>query len=148
MEPPNAHDCSLNWQIFNPKIKRFISLISGETHTYILPRPNGEIVIGGTAQDHNWSVETDQNDVSGIWERASRLMPEIRGSKMIGPAAGLRPQRTQGVRLEIDPVRTSSGAVVIHNYGHSGSGHTLQWGCALDVVRLAKQHATEGSSRL
>jgi D-amino-acid oxidase len=37
------------------------------------------------------------------------------------------------VRLEAEPL---ARARAIHNYGHSGNGVTLSWGCARDVVRL------------
>jgi len=48
---------------------------------------------------------------------------------------GLRPFRRSGVRLERDQLR--DGRMVIHNYGHGGSGFTLSWGCAREVVDLA-----------
>ena len=47
---------------------------------------------------------------------------------MLGHAVGLRPVRT-AVRLErVDDVA--------HCYGHGGSGVTLSWGCADEVVQL------------
>jgi D-amino-acid oxidase len=47
---------------------------------------------------------------------------------------GLRPGRST-VRLEeAEPL--SSGARVVHNYGHGGAGVTLSWGCAREVVTL------------
>jgi D-amino-acid oxidase len=30
------------------------------------------------------------------------------------------------------------GTDIIHNYGHGGSGVTLSWGCAKEVVQIAK----------
>ena len=46
---------------------------------------------------------------------------------------GVRPHRTGGVRLELEP-KPVSGKYVIHNYGHGGAGITLSWGCASVVV--------------
>lgn len=50
---------------------------------------------------------------------------------------GLRPVRAS-VRLERQLV--APGRCVIHNYGHGGSGVTLSWGCAGDVVRLVESY--------
>jgi D-amino-acid oxidase len=47
---------------------------------------------------------------------------------------GLRPGRST-VRLE-EGEQLSSGARVVHNYGHGGAGITLSWGCAHEVVTL------------
>ena len=48
--------------------------------------------------------------------------------------AGLRPHRSTGIRLQIDPVLgREQGKTVIHNYGHGGGGITLSLGCAMSV---------------
>lgn len=49
---------------------------------------------------------------------------------------GLRYYRdpdSTGVRLECENV---NGTRLVHNYGHGGSGITMSWGCAQEVVRL------------
>ncbi|GMF64662.1 unnamed protein product [Phytophthora lilii] len=126
--------------VHNPKLNELkMSLDKDGEHAYIIPRPNGDVVIGGTAQAHNWSTENDEGDVNGVWERCCHLWPEVRNSKVIAKMAGLRPGRTDGVRLEMEATPTKRGAELIHNYGHSGSGHTLHWGCAQEVVALASQ---------
>ena len=38
-----------------------------------------------------------------------------------------------------DPQQGLKSLNVIHNYGHGISGVTLHWGCAGDVVALARQ---------
>ena len=60
-------------------------------------------------------------------------MADIRHGKV---QVGLRPYRDAGVRLEHE--QTISGLDIIHCYGHSGSGITLSWGCAKDVLEIIK----------
>ncbi|GMF45756.1 unnamed protein product [Phytophthora fragariaefolia] len=127
--------------VHNPKLNELkMSVNKDGDHAYIIPRPNGDVVLGGTAQENNWSTENDTPNAEGVWERCCQLCPEVRNSVVMAKKAGLRPGRRGGVRLELEPVPTTRGAVLIHNYGHSGSGHTLHWGCAQEVVGLAKQY--------
>lgn len=63
------------------------------------------------------------------------LMPQLRGGREVGTWAGLRPARTSGVRVAVEG--GDGGAVIVHNYGHGGSGWTLFWGTAHDAMRLA-----------
>jgi D-amino-acid oxidase len=41
------------------------------------------------------------------------------------------------VRLELD--RTAARVPVVHCYGHGGSGYTLAWGCADEVLATCRQ---------
>jgi D-amino-acid oxidase len=46
----------------------------------------------------------------------------------------LRPFRAQGPRLEIERL---GNTLVVHNYGHGGSGWSLSWGSSTQAVRMA-----------
>lgn len=45
-----------------------------------------------------------------------------------------RPFRPAGPRLEPEAI---DGKLVVHNYGHGGSGWSLSWGCAAEATALA-----------
>ncbi len=101
---------------------------------YVLPRGR-DVVIGGTAQDGDWSTTPDPATGHRLLARARELVPELRSAPVISHRVGLRPVRP-GVRLETEhlPTDEDPGHVVVHCYGHGGSGIALAWGCAGDVL--------------
>lgn len=54
---------------------------------------------------------------------------------------GLRPVRGENVRVERELRRKSDGSLskVVHSYGQGGSGFTLSFGCAGDVLGLIEE---------
>jgi D-amino-acid oxidase len=64
---------------------------------------------------------------------------------MIVPGVGYRFVRDSPVdNVRLGRSRVSFGGApkdVLHNYGHGGSGFTLSWGCALDILRLLEPPA-------
>ncbi|GEP37900.1 D-amino-acid oxidase [Nocardioides psychrotolerans] len=102
--------------------------LDGAGPTYVVPREH-DVVIGGTAEEGDWSRTPSPETAAAILARASLLVPELALARVRGHKVGLRPARP-GVRLE------RQGRVV-HCYGHGGSGVTLSWGCAAEVAALA-----------
>lgn len=100
--------------------------------TLVLPRSE-DVILGGTTEAGNWSREPSDEESSRIFERCSNLVPQVRGSRILGASVGLRPGRKH-VRLELELIGT--GCPVVHNYGHGGSGYTVAWGCANEVTAL------------
>jgi len=99
---------------------------------YIIPRRN-DCVFGGT-NEINECLEIDPDSTNAIMEECSRVLG-IERPAVLAERVGLRPFRKSGVRLESERLR--DGRTVIHNYGHGGSGFTLSWGCAHDVLATA-----------
>lgn len=100
----------------------------------IIPRLH-DIVLGGTAQKDNWSLEVDPKDTQDILRKCAEINPIFKNVEIIEEYVGLRPGRNE-VRLEAE---NYSGKTVIHNYGHGGAGFTLSWGCAQDVVKIIEK---------
>ena len=105
--------------------------------TYIHPRSR-DIVLGGTYDANESDRTPDPLVTRQILERCTELVPALRGAPVLESLVGLRPARHGGVRLESDPVGLPGGVRLIHDYGHGGAGVTLGWGCADDVVALAR----------
>ena len=93
--------------------------------TYVVPRSR-HVVVGGTEQPGDWSRTPSPETATDILQRATRLVPELAGARVVGHRVGLRPARP-AVRLEAEG-RT------VHCYGQGGAGVTLSWGCAAEVV--------------
>ncbi|GLI67807.1 hypothetical protein VaNZ11_012095, partial [Volvox africanus] len=114
---------------------------------YIIPNRD-TVVLGGTGQKGDFNLAVSQDDKRRILDGCCRLLPSLRGARVMADWVGLRPGRTS-LRLELqrEGVRLGGGSSgspggggrvvpVVHNYGHGGAGLTLAWGCAGDVVRL------------
>ena len=106
--------------------------LDGDGPTYVVPRSH-DVVVGGTEQRGGWDRTPDPAVAEELITRAARLVPALRGARVLGHRVGLRPARPT-VRLEAE--RTAAGARVVHCYGHGGSGVTVSWGCAAEVAAL------------
>ena len=114
------------------RLRRLLDQTDEDRPIYVVPRSR-DVLVGGTAEVGSFSTSPDPTTAQSILRRAARLVPALEGAHVVGTRSGLRPTRP-AVRLE-----TESGQVnnlTVHNYGHGGSGWTLAWGCADDVVRL------------
>jgi D-amino-acid oxidase len=101
--------------------------------TYVVPRSR-DIVVGGTDDEGEWDRRVDPDVAKEILRRATDLVPELAGARVVGHKVGLRPVRPT-VRLEAE----QRGATrVVHCYGHGGAGVTLSWGCADEVAALVE----------
>jgi D-amino-acid oxidase len=98
--------------------------------TYIVQRKDG-CIVGGTREENIFTETTEEETLENILERASEFVPEIKAAKRITQWAGLRPYRTE--------VRCERNGNIIHNYGHGGSGFTLAWGCAREVLSITNE---------
>src|SRR5439155_11628244 len=99
---------------------------------YAIPRTN-DCVFGGT-NDLSNDLDADPTTTDRIVAQCSRVL-NIDKPIVLAQRVALRPFRKSGLRPEGDRLR--DGRAAIHNYGHGGSGFTLSWGCARDVLNLA-----------
>jgi D-amino-acid oxidase len=100
----------------------------------IIPRLD-DIVLGGTTQANDWNLEVDPADTKEILRKAALLSPAFKHVEITSESVGLRPARDE-VRLEVE---LAGPGAIVHNYGHGGSGFTLSWGCAQDVLEHIRQ---------
>lgn len=111
----------------NPGIVRHTVVM--EPLTYVLTRSD-DIVLGGT-DDASEAHDVPPALAAAIHARCTALEPRIPRDYTVD--VGIRPLR--------DEVRLEAEGNVIHNYGHGGAGFTVSWGCAEEVLRLAKRIA-------
>lgn len=95
--------------------------------------PHGDVVVlGGIAEADEWNLEPDPAVADGILRRCAAVEPRLVGARVVEHRVGLRPGRPT-VRLEREEI---DGMVVVHDYGHGGTGVMLSWGCARAAVAL------------
>ncbi|OBA19653.1 FAD dependent oxidoreductase [Metschnikowia bicuspidata var. bicuspidata NRRL YB-4993] len=121
--------------------------------TYIIKRPSShdQLILGGFMQKDDWTADTFRLQNMDILKRTTALYPEILEKNPGGPhiedleilrsAAGLRPSRHGGVRIERQTL--DNGRKLVHNYGASGYGYQAGFGMAKKAVDLALQHPSK-----
>jgi len=132
----------------------------GELLTYVLPRGDGTVLLGGThiveTDDNKRNEGADADEFTAILRRCARLVPELRDPQnyeLLARIIGRRPARTFGPRIEIDTCSTHESVasssqragdvpnalpLLIHAYGHGGQGYQSSWGTAVVVVELLR----------
>jgi glycine/D-amino acid oxidase-like deaminating enzyme len=109
--------------------------------TYIIPRPHsgGQLILGGFLQKDNWTGDTFEEESKDIIERTTKLLPKIldRPIEILGVAAGLRPSRYGGARIEAQLIEEK---LLIHNYGAGGYGYQAGFGMSFRAVELFKEN--------
>jgi glycine/D-amino acid oxidase-like deaminating enzyme len=113
--------------------------------TYIIPRPysNNELVLGGFLQKDNWTGDTFELETDDIIKRTTELFPEILDLplEIIRVAAGLRPSRHGGPRIELERIEDK---LLVHNYGASGYGYQAGLGMSHKAVSLYVKEKRSG----
>ena len=102
---------------------------------YVHPRTT-DCILGGTLDVGEWDTSPDLGKTEAILARCADIVPELANARPLETIVGLRPGRPE-VRLELDTSLLS--LPVVHNYGHGGSGITIGWGCAENVLAIVGQ---------
>ncbi|MFD0618442.1 glycine oxidase ThiO [Paenibacillus sp. GCM10027629] len=64
---------------------------------YIVPKANGELLIGATVTPHTYNRQVTVGGILALMEVAERLIPSIRGAEWSRTWSGLRPQTPHGL---------------------------------------------------
>ncbi|KAI4168733.1 MAG: hypothetical protein LQ343_006169 [Gyalolechia ehrenbergii] len=119
---------------------------------FIVPRNDNILLIGGVAQPHRWELDLtlESPEIQRMRARAEAFLPGLKRARLDDEypiAQGLRPARERNIRVERE-LRTRTVSLhgeeieepsrIIHSYGHGGSGWSLSFGCAADVVSLVE----------
>nr|GAT57147.1 FAD-dependent oxidoreductase [Mycena chlorophos] len=134
-----------------PKVETALSIsadtaLDGEI-IFLVPRNDNILLIGGVAQPHRGELDMTLRDpvVKRMRQRAEKFLPALRNARLDPDyplAQGLRPCRGRNVRVERE-LRRKRGAMrpsrIVHSYGHGGSGWSLSFGCAADVLELIEE---------
>ncbi|HJP73338.1 MAG TPA: FAD-dependent oxidoreductase [Pseudonocardiaceae bacterium] len=117
----------------NPGLDQvFLELTEAPEWINIFPHPS-RVVCGGNAVPDSTDTTVDDELTERIVRRCRAIEPRLHDAEVIEVLVGLRPDRPV-IRVE---AHRAGDARVVHNYGHGGSGVSLSWGAAREVVALA-----------
>ena len=111
-----------------------------ETHPAYLIARGDKIVVGGTYLEGDTETTIRDQERARLYRNANLLGIDVEKSAVVGEWVGFRPYRPT-VRCEYDTNynRDCDGVKVFHNYGHGGSGWTVNVGAAKECATLLLQ---------
>ncbi|KAJ6482304.1 FAD dependent oxidoreductase [Mycena vitilis] len=128
-----------------PKVEAALTIsadVSINEMVFLVPRNDNILLIGGITEPHEGSLDLalDSPIIRRMRARCEAFLPGLDKARLDPDyplSQGLRPFRGQNVRVERELRR--AGSRVVHSYGHGGSGWSLSFGCAGDVVMLIEE---------
>ncbi|XP_017783561.1 PREDICTED: D-aspartate oxidase [Nicrophorus vespilloides] len=115
---------------------QFNTIMEGEN--YIIVNMDC-VVLGGTHQENDFDLSPKDEDKRHILNGCCNLVPSLQKSEVLKHMVGLRPGRPK-VRIEMErKIVNGKPMIIVHNYGHGGSGVTLCVGCAKDACQLVQE---------
>ena len=147
-------------------------LYNNDTKAYLFPR-HRDCVLGGTFDINQSDTATNPAARKDVLTRCAALVPDIAHCTVLNEWVGLRPWRDVlrlelewpgdggvecvgasggggsgggGGRVRLEVSAAGCGVPLIHSYGAGGSGMTIHWGCAEEVVELAQRVAAPDGS--
>ncbi|CAO3627037.1 unnamed protein product [Mucor fragilis] len=137
-----------------PHIKRTITHVGAQGMNYVIPRSDGTVILGGTANKHDFNPFPEAQTNKIILEKTFALCPELKDKplEIVKYNVGLRPSRIGGVRIENETITSRNKkqrVQVTHAYGHGGFGVQSSWGSAEHIIEtMEKGFSTLTSARL
>ena len=120
----------------NPGVHRVLVEISDTRHwTSIIPQAD-RVHLGGIRVPGRTDASPDREEAREILRRCREAEPALQDARVLRIDTGILPARPT-TRVEVE---RRSGGLVVHDYGHGGSGISLCWGTAHEVVRLIATH--------
>jgi glycine oxidase len=103
-------------------VPRAMSQIVYGRHMYLVPRPDGETLVGATVEDVGFRKEVTLEGLEELIQAGRRIAPGIMGEPVLRTWAGLRPGSPDGLPL-VGPVAGLPGLILA--VGHHRNGILL-----------------------
>ncbi len=127
----------------NPGVHRALAEISDTRRwTSIIPQAD-RIHLGGVRVPGRTDASPDREEAREILRRCREAEPALQDARVLRVDTGILPARPT-TRVEAE--RRAEG-LVVHDYGHGGSGLSLCWGTAHEVARLIAAHTDAAVER-
>lgn len=140
VRPVKGQIVTLRGPAWEPVCERIVA----SERVYVVPRPDGRLVIGATVEERGFDTAVTAGGVHELLREAYRLLPEVAELELVEARAGLRPGTPDNIPL------VGPGALegLILATGHYRNGILLAPLTADAVAQLLAGEETAGPARL